>query len=251
MSEVNDPRAIDEGYSMDKYDRPSVPADNVIFTITKEQVNTKYKALPNRTLKVLLIKRKGKPYKDYWALPGGFSNKNEDLYNTAKRELQEETKIDNIYLKMLNQYSTPERDPRGWVISLAFYALVNSDFLDIEAGDDAAEAQWFDVRDIENMELLAFDHKQIILDAIEKIKNDIHITDIAKEFLPDEFSAIELYQVIKTVDSDFNEERPNFLRKIISRNIVEETSKTHTKYSQKPAKLYKFTGKVPKLSIYS
>ncbi len=101
--------------------------------------------MPQKNLKLLLIKRGGYPYKNFWALPGGFAKPGEDIYETAKRELFEETGVDAAYLKLAGIFGEPGRDPRGWIVSNAFMALINAEDKTICAGTDAKEAMWFSI----------------------------------------------------------------------------------------------------------
>lgn len=257
-------------YTSSIYKTPDgAPADVAIFTIHFEE--TEIQELPETDVKVLMIKRKKWPYKGSWALPGGFSNENEPMILTAKRELREETKLDGLHIEHLNVYNGnlengEARDPRGWIISSAYYALVNEEYLrGREAADDAEEVALISLKEIlsmkrgnvngesiENVNTLAFDHNQIILDAYNEIQSKMLQTDIAKEFLPREFTLSQLYQVIQTIVPSFDEPSPNFKRKILQRGIIEEVEgRTTNKYSKKYAQLYKFTGQVPKISIYS
>lgn len=235
------------------------PADIVIFTIVSTEKTMAKKALPMRELQVLLIQRNIWPYQGQWALPGGFTMENETVYDCAKRELQEETAVENIHMEYFNVYSAPGRDPRGWIISHAFLALVNERLLARRAAAvDASDVQLFSVQEALQMEL-AFDHKQILSDALQGIRKKMITTTIAKEFLPEEFTLSELYQVIQTVVPDFEE--PNFIRKLTSTksrsSIIEEATdengqpKQSNQYSQRAAQLYRFTEEEPRLSIYS
>nr|WP_297306831.1 NUDIX hydrolase [uncultured Flavobacterium sp.] len=113
---------------------------------------------------ILLIKRKNEPYKDFWALPGGFVDEDEDLETAAKRELFEETTIRIDSLKQIGAYGTPNRDPRSHVVSIAFFGEVESR-TEAKAADDAKEAKWFD---ISNLPPTAFDHSEIIKDGLQK-----------------------------------------------------------------------------------
>lgn len=116
-------------------------------------------SLQNEKIKVLLIKRGREPYKDCWAFPGGFLNMDEDLSECARRELEEETGLNLLTLRQFYTFSDPYRDPRGRVISTAFIGYVTGKEADnLKAGDDAAELQWFDVKNLPEM---AFDHKEI------------------------------------------------------------------------------------------
>lgn len=116
----------------------------VIFTVRnaeEEQLN--YRKFPEKELAVLLIKRGAHPYLGKWALPGGFVRSNETTEQAAHRELREETGVDHAYLEQLYTFSDPKRDPRTWVMSCAYMALVDSGSLQLAAGDDADQAAWF------------------------------------------------------------------------------------------------------------
>ncbi|MDQ1910458.1 NUDIX domain-containing protein [Paenibacillus sp. GD4] len=251
----------DGQYNSSKYRTPDgAPADIVIFTITSEAQPRMTKALPKRELKVLLIRRKVWPFEGMWALPGGFSRETESMEQTARRELQEETGVADVHIDYLGVYSKPGRDPRGWILSHAYVALVQERLLaGRRAADDAAEVGLFPVEDALNRLQLAFDHKEIVADALERIREQMLITTIAKEFLPEEFTLSELYQVITTVVPDFQE--ANFIRKMKSTQsrsgLLEEVTdrdgrpKKSNEFSQRAAQLYRFAGETPKLSLYS
>ncbi|MCC9043429.1 NUDIX hydrolase [Myroides sp. M-43] len=111
---------------------------------------------------VLLIKRKNEPFRDYWALPGGFVDENEDLVVAAKRELVEETSIAVNELVQIKAYGKPFRDPRSHMVTVAFYGEVAGDIVG-KAADDAKELAWFNIDELPD---LAFDHLDIVTDAI-------------------------------------------------------------------------------------
>jgi len=113
---------------------------------------------------LLLIKRKNEPFKDCWALPGGFVDENEDLETAAKRELEEETQVKINALEQIGAYGKPFRDPRGHMVSIAYFGRVNDDVI-AKASDDAKEVNWFSITDLPP---LAFDHQEIISDALKK-----------------------------------------------------------------------------------
>ena len=136
-----------------KYPHPAVTADCIVFN------------QENDTISVLLIKRKNEPYKACWAFPGGFVNIDESAEDAAIRELKEETELEVSRVEQLKAYSNPDRDPRERVITIAFIA--ESHIKDVKGGDDAKEARWFD---ISNLPPLAFDHEQILNDAIERLR---------------------------------------------------------------------------------
>jgi len=134
-----------------KYPRPMVSADVVVLRPDADG------------WKILLIRRGGEPYKDYWALPGGFWGEDEDVVETACRELEEETGLVPAEIHQVRAYGAKNRDPRGPVVSVAHLAVVPAE-AEARAGDDAAAAQW---HNIENLPPLAFDHAQMIADALE------------------------------------------------------------------------------------
>ncbi len=132
-------------YDISAYQRPSLAVDMVVFSILSDGVSDNIRKLPKKSLKVLLIKRATYPYKDCWALPGGFCRPDEDVVETARRELLEETHISNAYLQLIGAYGEKDRDPRGWIISNTFMALVDGERCSPRGGSDAWEACWFNI----------------------------------------------------------------------------------------------------------
>ena len=131
-------------YDASKFERPSVTVDMLIFTVTDEEKKN-YRKLPEKVLRLLMIKRGDHPYIGQWALPGGFVQMDESLNEAALRELKEETNIDKIYMEQLYTWGDVGRDPRTRVISASYMSLVDSSTLDIKASDDADDAKWFTV----------------------------------------------------------------------------------------------------------
>lgn len=129
-------------YNVEEYERPSVTVDMTLLAIGNDEVHN-YRKLPEKKLKVLLVKRQEHPFKNSWALPGVFATPNETLEEAALRGLQKETGIDNIYLEQLYTIGTPDRDPRTWVITCAYMALVQQE--KIGKLRDAEETDWFHV----------------------------------------------------------------------------------------------------------
>lgn len=138
-----------EAYDINQYDRPSIAADIAVFSIGRKQAGgADYRRLPAKTLRILLIRRAEQPFQGEWALPGGFMQKGETIQETARRELKEETGTDKAYLELCGVFSDVGRDPRGWIISQSFIAVLNEDDLangHLEASGDAGEAAWFDI----------------------------------------------------------------------------------------------------------
>lgn len=242
----NEEKAFLEKYDASKFERPSVTTDIVILTLDASD-----------ELNILLIKRGEYPYKDRWAIPGGFlAAGKESIDEAAARELKSETNIDNVYLKQLYTFGNPERDPRTTVISVAYTALVPKHMLDIKAGDDAEDAKLFtikyDVNGIiftnENTVItendLAFDHAEIIKMAITRLRNRIDYEDDAFNLLRDknEFTISELkriYETIKNRSLDLPNFRKTFLRDYVSTGKVTDLNRTEVSKG-KPARLYKY-----------
>lgn len=149
------------------YPRPAVTVDTIIVS----------KPASDSQPKILLIQRKNPPCKGQWALPGGFVDEGEPLDTAAARELKEETSVDSqdVDLFQVGAYGDPGRDPRGWCVTVAYAAIVPGTELGVKAADDAAEAKWFSVTSLPH---LAFDHKQIIREAFQKLslRPEVHET---------------------------------------------------------------------------
>ena len=179
-----------------RYPHPAVTTDCVIF------------GFDGTNLKVLLVERGIDPYKGKWALPGGFLRMDEDAEQGALRELQEETGLKTAYIKQFHTFSTPDRDPRERVITIAYYALVR--LQEVKGGDDAARAEWFDLTAVP---ALAFDHDLILRMASNELRKQIHFEPIGFELLPKQFTIKQLqllYEAILGVKFD----RRNFYKKM-------------------------------------
>lgn len=131
-------------YDPGNYERPSIATDMAVFTVSSEEEDN-YRKLPERSLKLLMIQRGDHPFIGQWALAGGFMRPNETAEQTAGRELAEETGVKDVYLEQLYTFSDPGRDPRTWVVSCSYLALIDSHKLSLQAGDDADDAAWFKV----------------------------------------------------------------------------------------------------------
>ena len=205
-----------------KYPHPAVTTDCVIFGFDGEK------------LKVLLIERGITPYKGHWAFPGGFLNPNETAEEGARRELREETGLDSAHIEQLHTYSTPDRDPRERVITSAYIALVR--IQDVRGGDDAADAGWFPV---ENVPPLAFDHAEILRDALRRLRERIYFYPLGYELLPEKFTLKELqtlYEAVLGVQFD----RRNFAKKMQRLDILTQLDETVWPTPKREANLYSF-----------
>ena len=200
-----------------------VTVDVVLFTIL------------DRRLHLLLIKRLATPFENRYALPGGFVAESESLDAAAIRELREETGVEKVYLEQLYTFGDPKRDPRGRVVTVAYYALVPHNQA-LHAGSDAADARWFPITDLPP---LAFDHRKIAEYAHERIRNKLDYTNVGFELLPDRFTLTELQLVHEAILGQALDKR-NFRRKIIQKGIVKATREWQ-QTGRKPAQLYRFS----------
>lgn len=186
-------------------------------------------------LQVLLVKRGVPPFEGRYAIPGGFLREGESLEEAALRELYEEAGVRNVFLEQLYTFGEPKRDPRGRVITVAYYALIVSDKLSLVAGADAAEAQWFRANDLPP---LAFDHKSILDYAIERLRNKLEYTTVGFQLLPEKFTLGELQAVYEAILGRHLDKR-NFRRKIALLKILKPLRELqHT--GRKPAQLFRF-----------
>lgn len=175
-----------EAYDYKNYERPSVAADMAVFSIMGMASPENYRKDPEKKLKLLLIRRGTFPYKDDWALPGGFCRLGESTQMTAKRELFEETGVTDAYLKPFAVFDKPGRDPRGWIISHAFLALIDGEKYQVHGGSDAWEAQWFWLRCEKQT------HKKQIGEERAEMENIYQL-----EFLCEERPEVQLKAVIR------------------------------------------------------
>jgi 8-oxo-dGTP diphosphatase len=206
------------------YPRPAVTTDCVIFGFDKGE------------LKVLLIERGIEPFKDCWALPGGFIDMDEDAEACARRKLKEETALENLYMEQLYTFSSVGRDPRSRVISIAYYALVKLSDYRTQAGIDTNKAQWFPLSETPS---LAFDHAEILEIAKERLKGKIRYQPVGFELLPEQFTFPELHHLYETV-LQTSLDRRNFRKKILSFNLLIDLNRLVKGSPNRAAKLYSF-----------
>jgi 8-oxo-dGTP diphosphatase len=187
-------------------------------------------------LKVLLIRRGIQPYQNQWALPGGFVRTDETLDEAARRELQEETGLHEVYLEQLYTFGGVDRDPRERVVSVAYFALVRrADHLPA-AATDADEAKWFEAEDVP---VLAFDHAAILASALERLRGKIRWQPVGFELLPKKFTLSRfqaLYEAILGRDLD----KRNFRKKLLALDLLVPLDETTTAASRRPARLFRF-----------
>lgn len=191
----------------------------------------------NSTLYVLLVKQKFGALKNAWVLPGGFVLENEPLQTAVQRELLEETGITVNYLEQLFTFGDDiGRDPRGRVISVAYFALVDAQKGKLIADTDAEDAQWFPINKIPQ---LGFDHNQIVELAKTRLKNKLEYQPIGFDLLAEEFPFSDLENLYSTI-LEKEIDRRNFRKKMLGFGILEEVNKISEKNTGRPAKLFRF-----------
>lgn len=205
------------------YPHPAVTVDVLIFTVQ------------NARPCVLLIRRGRPPFAGEWALPGGFVGLEESLKHAAWRELREETGISAAYLEQLHAFGHPRRDPRERVISVAYYALIPPEDMQLRAASDAAEADWFPIGEVPS---LAFDHERILNKALKRLAEKARDSMLLLQMMPTRFTLPELQSVYETITVRTFDKR-NFRKRILAFDAIESTGETRREGAHRPAKLYR------------
>ncbi len=210
-------------YSYD-YPRPALTVDVVTFTLQKD------------CLQALLVRRGSVPFMGMWALPGGFVHMEESLEEAATRELEEETGVRDAYLEQLYTYGAPQRDPRGRVVTVAYFALIPVDKpVRLEGGTDVSQAGWFP---IQQLPALAFDHAEIIQYALRRLRYKLEYSAVGFELLPATFTLSQLQSTYEIILGETLDKR-NFRRRILEGNVIEPTEEMRTGEGR-PARLYNY-----------
>lgn len=207
-----------------EYPRAALAVDCVVF------------GLDETDLKVLLIQRKIPPHQHAWALPGGFVRLDETVEHAARRELEEEAGVTDVFLEQLYTFSALNRDPRERVVTVAHYALAKLSDHRIRAATDAMGVGWFSLDDLPK---LAFDHQEIVTAAHERLRGKVRYAPVGFELLPPRFSLTQLqrlYEIILGTDLD----KRNFRKKILSMELLVETDEYEQGVRHRAARLYKF-----------
>ena len=207
-----------------QYPRATLTVDCVVFGMDDEH------------LKVMLIQRALPPFEGEWALPGGFVRVEETVDEAARRELEEETGLHQVFLEQLYTFGAVDRDPRERVVSVAYYALVNLVDHRVRAATDARQAAWFPAHDVPS---LAFDHADILAVALTRLRGKLRYQPIGFELLPKRFALSRLqhlYEVVLERELD----KRNFRKKVLATGLLVETDEVQHDVAHRAARLYEF-----------
>lgn len=215
----------------EKLERIAVAVDTVIFSVIKEK------------LCVLLIQIASGPYAKKWAIPGGLVRKDESIEEAVKRVLSEKAGVDGVYLEQLATFGDPKRDIRSRSIVVAYFSLVNSDEFAPKTSEYYSGIAWHEVK---HLPPLAFDHKTIIAYGYARLKNKLSYSNIAYALLPSEFTLTDIQSLYENILGRPVDKR-NFRKKIIDIRLIHETGATKRNGPSRPAKLYAFSDRKPKI----
>lgn len=208
---------------------------NAVFTIDKGDI------------KVLLIKRTNEPFKNYWALPGGAMYNNELLQEAATRELKEKTNLENIDLTFTSINDELARSPLQRMLAFIFIGLVDIDKVNIlKTTTKTSDADWFKITEVPD---LAYDHNNLLIQAIDSLKEMIISSNILKKLYPNGFTIPELHKVYEEI-LNTTIDRRNFRKKLLSQQIIIDTNETVNFEGKKPAKKYKFNDNLPNKKLF-
>ncbi len=201
-------------------------------------VDTVALAVQQNVLEVLLVKRKYEPFKNCWALPGGFVDDSDDtIEQAAARELLEETNVGNVYLEQLYTFGDKGRDPRGRSITVSYLALLRQEELELKASSDASGVASWPVMELPEV---AFDHKNIITYAHQRLKYKIEYSPAVFSLLPAKFRLRDLQSVYESVLGRSIDNR-NFRKKFLNTGVLQELDEKSQEGSYRPARLYSFS----------
>lgn len=214
-------------YNIHDFDVPLCTVDIAIFSLINSEIH------------VLMVQREEHPCKDKWALPGGFIHLNEDdsTESAAHRTLQYKTGMRSAYLEQVKTFSSPNRDPRGWSLTVLYFALV--DFNQVTQVETDNKSIWISLSDLKHHDL-AFDHNKLIDSAVTRLHAKATYTALPIELMPKEFTLTELQRVFEIIlDRDLQAKA--FRNRVLSANMVMETGNSKIS-GKRPAKLFKSTG---------
>ncbi|MHA4809211.1 NUDIX hydrolase [Flavitalea flava] len=210
--------------SFDSYINPSLAIDLVVFGYHEER------------LSVLLLNRKETPFRNSWTLPGGFLQMTETFSDTCDRILKTKLGITNLYLEQLYSFDAIDRDPRGRVISVTYFALVNPTQFEIVAGSMANDVKWFEIKELPP---LGFDHDLLFRKAWERLKAKILYNPVGFELLNEQFTLPEVHRLYERI-LDISIDRRNFRRKILDSEYILPTGRRKTGLQNRHPDIYSF-----------
>jgi 8-oxo-dGTP diphosphatase len=221
-------------YNLKEYDVPLSTVDIAIF------------AVEGGLLNVLMVNRAEFPFKNRWALPGGFVDLKTDdtIKTTAFRKLKEKTGISSPYLEQVETVGNNSRDPRGWAITVLYYALV-----DFTAVSNVAEQEssWIPVNDAMTLDL-AFDHKALLTLALSRLRSKTRYSALPLNLMPAEFTLTELQNMFELV-LDYPLEKKAFRRRLLAAQLLKETGEIR-QTNRRPAALYQVTDRLTDAFVF-
>ena len=209
----------------------NVAVDNCIFTVLQEKLH------------LLLIQMTKAPFTGLWALPGGLIQDGAGLDAAAARILYEETAVQDVYLEQLYTFGRPDRDPAGRVISIAYFALIHAAGITLRTQPKYADVRWWPCT---SLPALAYDHNEVTSYARQRLEWKLAYTNVAWSLLPRRFALTELQKVYEAVLGRPLDKR-NFRKKILSLGLIEPVGEKAMRGAHRPAMLYRFTSREPKL----
>ncbi|MCU4578840.1 NUDIX hydrolase [Acinetobacter courvalinii] len=214
-------------YQKTDYDTPLFTVDMAIFSVAKDQ------------LQVLMIQRSNFPEKGKWALPGGFVDlkTDPDLMATAHRKLLEKTGIQSPYLEQVETIGNQHRDPRGWSITALYFALIDFEKFAIQTTSTAEHSQWLSIDQALQLDL-AFDHKQLLQLAFERLCNKTRYTTLPVSLMPEVFTLTELQNIYEII-LGHTLEKKSFRRRMQEAGAVAETGQQKI-VGKRPAQLFRY-----------
>lgn len=223
-----------ENYPQKSFDHAVVAVDLVIFNVIKGK------------LMVLLLELKEDPFKGKWALPGGLVTQQESLEDAVKRHMKNRVGKIDAHFEQLYTFGDPQRDPRGWVVSVAYMALISSAEFEPKTTKRYKRIDW---KSVGNLPPLAYDHEKIINTAVERLRNKVAYTNIIKELMPSEFTLTELQEMYELILGEKLDKR-NFRKKILALEILDKLDKKKQGTPMRPAQLYRFkSDKLQEISL--
>ncbi len=213
-----------------EYPRPALASDCVLF------------GFDGGELKVLLLEREKEPFKNKWALPGGFVFMDETTEDCAKRILNEKAGLKNIFIEQLYTFSDLDRDPRERIVTVSYFALIHKSQYELVAGRDTIKAEWFE---LSKLPKLAFDHSKIVKMAVQRLKGKVSYQPIGFELLDEKFTLSQLQTLYESILETTIDKR-NFRKKILGMGLLKELDEKEKNVARKAARYYSFDSKAYK-----